>query len=293
MPAGKPLAWLKTIGGLALIASDDALAGVGDLAHRLESLAGCQQRVVGGGAEWITVQPLQRAAGAFGWLVVAHRRQPWWEPEEIAGLAGVAEVASLAVVYAEQQQIARDLEVLEDRHRIARDLHDHVIQRLFAVGMSIQTMLATPHDEDATIATPVSRLEQVVIGLNLWAWHQQREVKTRRDAITTVLKQAHPQVQVILDAPVQMRRETDNLRALAGQPGEADLETLMQAVASAWQGDAPSRGLAYDGASLSVALPEQWGQPQVMQFSEALQAIGFSVEQQGNGQVTVRRTGRG
>ena len=118
--------------------------------------------VVGGGAEWITVQPLQRAAGAFGWLVVAHRRQPWWEPEEIAGLAGVAEVASLAVVYAEQQQIARDLEVLEDRHRIARDLHDHVIQRLFAVGMSIQTMLATPHDEDATIATPVSRLEQVV-----------------------------------------------------------------------------------------------------------------------------------
>lgn len=132
-----------------------------------------------------------------------------------------------------------------------------------------------------------------VIGLNLWAWHQQREVKVRRDAITTVLKQAHPQVQVILDAPVQMRRETDSLRALAGQPGEADLETLMQAVAGAWQGDTPSRGLAYDGASLSVALPEQWGEPQVMQFSEALQSAGFAVEQQGNGQVTVRRAARG
>ncbi|MFZ2242127.1 MAG: GAF domain-containing protein [Gordonia amarae] len=122
--------------------------------------------VVAGDPDWVTVQPLQRAAGAFGWIVVAHRRRPWWEPEEIAGLAGVAEVASLAVVYAEQQQIARDLEVLEDRHRIARDLHDHVIQRLFAVGMSMQTMLATPHDDEGTIATPVSRLEQVVVDLD-------------------------------------------------------------------------------------------------------------------------------
>ena len=77
------------------------------------------------------------------------------------------------------------------------------------------------------------------------------------------------------------------------QPGEADLETLMQAVAGAWPGEMPSRGLAYDGASLSVALPEQWGQPQVTQLSEALQSAGFAVEQQGNGQITVRRAGRG
>ena len=40
--------------------------------------------------------------------------------------------------------------VLEDRHRIARDLHDHVIQRLFAIGMS-QTLQASSGvpDEDA------------------------------------------------------------------------------------------------------------------------------------------------
>ena len=29
---------------------------------------------------------------------------------------------------------------LEDRNRIARDLHDHVIQRLFAAGMSLQAV---------------------------------------------------------------------------------------------------------------------------------------------------------
>ena len=119
------------------------------------------------GALWTTVQPLQRAAGAFGWILITHRDRPHWEPEEMAGLAGVAEVASLAVVYAEQQQVARDLEVLEDRHRIARDLHDHVIQRLFAVGMSVQTLLA--HAAAGTAPDPDQvneRLEQISTDLD-------------------------------------------------------------------------------------------------------------------------------
>ena len=131
-----------------------------------------------------------------------------------------------------------------------------------------------------------------VLGLNLWAWHQQREIKLKKGSLATVLKSAHPQVQVILDAPVQMRRETEALRAMAGQPGETDLEPLMQAVASAWQGDVPSRGLAYDGTSLSVVLPEQWGTADFEQFRNRLEASGFTVEQ-GGGQVTVRRAGRG
>ncbi len=121
------------------------------------------------GARWATVQPLARASGAFGWIVITHADEPVWEPEEASGLAGVSEVASLAMVYAEQQQVARDLEVLSDRHRIARDLHDHVIQRLFAIGMSIQTMLAAGGTgsvgrfDDAARA---ERLEQVMTDLD-------------------------------------------------------------------------------------------------------------------------------
>ena len=50
----------------------------------------------------------------------------------------VAQV-SIAVELAERRRDAEDLAVLEDRDRIARDLHDHVIQRLFAVGMSLES----------------------------------------------------------------------------------------------------------------------------------------------------------
>ncbi|MGC4963855.1 GAF domain-containing protein [Gordonia sp. DT101] len=139
--------------------------------HTVRSATDLPSELVRGGAQWATLQPLQRAAGVFGWIVITHRERPRWDGEDASGLAGVAEVASLAVAYAEQQQVARDLEVLEDRHRIARDLHDLVIQRLFAIGMSVQTMLANETSADgadtsAAQSAITSRLEQVIADLD-------------------------------------------------------------------------------------------------------------------------------
>lgn len=128
-----------------------------------------------------------------------------------------------------------------------------------------------------------------VIGLNVWAWHQQRQIKLKKEEVTAVLRTTHPQVQVILDAPVQMRRETDTLRAVAGKPGDSDMESLMQAVANAWMGETPSRGLAYDGASLTVAVPVQWGPTEVEQLRTRLRASGYAAEAAAEGQLTVRR----
>ncbi|GAA3690090.1 GAF domain-containing sensor histidine kinase [Gordonia hankookensis] len=139
--------------------------------HMVRPAVDLPSELVRGGAQWATVQPLQRAAGVFGCIVITHHERPRWDGEDASGLAGVAEVASLAVAYAEQQQVARDLEVLEDRHRIARDLHDHVIQRLFAIGMSVQTMLATQPSGDgadtpAVQSATTARLEQVIADLD-------------------------------------------------------------------------------------------------------------------------------
>lgn len=114
------------------------------------------------GARWKTAQPLQQSPGDYGAIVLTHADRPNWEAEEIAGLAGVARVASLAVAYAEQQQLTRDLEMLEDRHRIARDLHDHVIQRLFAIGMSLQTMQAAPDQFETRIAQVIDDLDATI-----------------------------------------------------------------------------------------------------------------------------------
>ncbi|WP_354637875.1 GAF domain-containing sensor histidine kinase [Kitasatospora camelliae] len=58
---------------------------------------------------------------------------------EIGPLLGFADQASLALELAERRRDAEQLAMLEDRDRIARDLHDLAIQRLFATGMTLQS----------------------------------------------------------------------------------------------------------------------------------------------------------
>ncbi|MEX1079122.1 MAG: GAF domain-containing protein [Homoserinimonas sp.] len=60
--------------------------------------------------------------------------------------ADFAAQASLAIRIANGQADRHRLALLEDRERIARDLHDHVIQRLFGVGLRLQAIAGTVQD---------------------------------------------------------------------------------------------------------------------------------------------------
>ncbi|WP_433599328.1 sensor histidine kinase [Nocardia sp. CA-135953] len=85
------------------------------------------------------VLPLRAERTVIGVLTVL--RPPAAGPIDIAVQAMMADFsvqAALALQLARSQRRSRELDVLSDRDRIARDLHDHVIQRLFAVGLSLQ-----------------------------------------------------------------------------------------------------------------------------------------------------------
>ena len=70
---------------------------------------------------------------------------------------------------------------------------------------------------------------------------------------------------VVSDAPAQMERETERLRAAAGRPGEADLESMLAAAAGAWpDGQGPVSNLRFEPGKLSVAAVG-WAEPQVAQ----------------------------
>ncbi|WP_330174783.1 GAF domain-containing protein [Streptomyces sp. NBC_01498] len=64
--------------------------------------------------------------------------RPFTESERALG-AQFASQAALALMMAEAQRDRERLAVFEDRDRIARDLHDLVIQRLYATGMMLET----------------------------------------------------------------------------------------------------------------------------------------------------------
>ncbi|MDK1342772.1 GAF domain-containing sensor histidine kinase [Streptomyces sp. 378] len=59
--------------------------------------------------------------------------------KEMEPLQGFAAQAAVAMELAERRKDAEQIAVLEDRDRIARDLHDLAIQRLFATGMTLQS----------------------------------------------------------------------------------------------------------------------------------------------------------
>lgn len=85
------------------------------------------------------VLPLRTTDTAAGVVVILRRTgRQTFSHEQLDMMAGFADQATLAWQLASTQRHLRELDVLSDRDRIARDLHDHVIQRLFAIGLSLQ-----------------------------------------------------------------------------------------------------------------------------------------------------------
>lgn len=114
-----------------------------------------------------------------------------------------------------------------------------------------------------------------LVGLNAWAWLQSNAVQTRREAVVELLKTTHPQVRAVLDAPLQMQRETERLRSAAGRLGDVDLELLLAATASAWpDGAPPMTSLRYDNGQLSITAPGA-GDAQAGALRERLRGHGL------------------
>ena len=129
-----------------------------------------------------------------------------------------------------------------------------------------------------------------IVGLNAYAWQQRQALDAKRAAMTDLLKAAHPGVRAVLDAPVQMQRETDRLRAAAGRAGAADLEALLAAAAAAWpDGVGPTQTLRFESGSLTLAAPG-WAEPQVQQFRERIRGGGYGADF-ADGRVVVTRAG--
>ncbi len=100
-------------------------------------------------------------AGTRGLLFVARgtRAKPFTNGDLQAALA-FSQQASLAWELADARADRQKVVVLEDRARIARDLHDHVIQQLFAAGLSLQAVASSLSAPEA------ARLAQVVEDLD-------------------------------------------------------------------------------------------------------------------------------
>lgn len=89
------------------------------------------------------LMPLRAHDEVVGVIVVARGAdQPPFDESYLDLVSDFATHAAIALVLASAREDARQLTILAERERIAHDLHDHVIQRLFAAGMDLQGTLA-------------------------------------------------------------------------------------------------------------------------------------------------------
>jgi signal transduction histidine kinase len=126
----------------------------------------------------VLVVPLLGTNRVHGVLSVARLvGRPAFTDEDLDMAGGFANQAALALELAEARAEQQRAAMLDERDRIAADLHDHIIQRLFAAGLTLQSVastlprgraadrvLGTVEDLDDTISqirTTIFRLHQV------------------------------------------------------------------------------------------------------------------------------------
>ncbi|HEY4460091.1 MAG TPA: histidine kinase, partial [Pseudonocardiaceae bacterium] len=144
--------------------------------------------------------PLIAGDETLGVLVVAkfRDRAPFTDTE-VQLAKSFAAHAALAVQFARAEQDRRRLAVFEDRDRIARDLHDLVIQRLFATGLGLEGLsrLITVPKIAERLTSFANDLDRTIRDVRNSIFSLQEPVEARGDLRSELLRIAHDSVGVL------------------------------------------------------------------------------------------------
>ena len=119
-------------------------------------------------------------------------------PEDLEQLSAFAAQASVVLELARARQRERRLQVQADRERIARDLHDHVVQRMFATALSLdrlsRALRVERPAEAAQLARDVDELDSTMadIRASIFELHQEEDapVTSVRSRVADVVRQS-------------------------------------------------------------------------------------------------------
>lgn len=153
--------------------------------------------------------PLRGADKVLGLMFVGREVGSWRFNETDVEIAGsFANHAAIAVELANARRVAEHLHLLEDRNRIGRDLHDHVVQRLYATGMSLQRVVGNVSGpEKDRVAGAIATLDDTIrqIRNTIMSLRNPDEEATLESLIGDIAREAAPLLgfspMVALEAP--------------------------------------------------------------------------------------------
>jgi signal transduction histidine kinase len=152
------------------------------------------------------VMPLRSERHALGVIVVARNTAaPPFDNEYLDLVRDFADQAAIALTLATARRYARERSVLADRERIARDLHDQIIQRVFAVGLDLQGVIARLRSPQlaARVTQSVDELQAVIDDIRRTIFNLQHPLVRRSDF-----------AQRIQDAVARLTDDRDELATL-------------------------------------------------------------------------------
>jgi two-component system sensor histidine kinase DevS len=119
--------------------------------------------VVKAGFTYLASIPLMARGNVIGVMNVATRDQHNLDKREINLLTAIATWAGTTIENARLHRQARRLAVLEERDRIGMDLHDGIIQSIYAVGLALDyARIAIKEDPQQAYV----KIDQAIEGLN-------------------------------------------------------------------------------------------------------------------------------
>ena len=164
-------------------------------------------------------------------------------PEAVEMVQTFAAQAAIALELAEHRRDAERLAILSDRDRIARDLHDLVIQRLYATGMSLQgAMPLLSRPEAATrVSSAVDALDETIREIRSAIFSLQSRGEAKQNGLRAQVLEVADQMTPALGFAPSLRLVGPLDEAVPADAAEQMLSALRESLSNAARHAAASR----------------------------------------------------
>ena len=177
--------------------------------------------------------------------------EPEFSPEDEEIMTLFARQAAVAIENARLYRQVQTLAILEERERIARDLHDSVIQSLYALGLRLENVVRTTNDIPGQVADQLSysvdKLDEVIrdlrnniLGLNPQVYYGKRLNQGIEDLLTEL------QLNALLNVDLAI---TDNLDEPLSSGHRMELLQVMREAMTNILKHAQAQNVSVEGSS--------------------------------------------
>jgi GAF domain-containing protein/two-component sensor histidine kinase len=186
------------------------------------------------GVRAFVVAPLLIGGRPTGVLWVNDTRPRTFQPEDVALVQALADQAALAIDHARLVQRGQDAAVIEERTRLARDLHDSVTQSVFSLGMmarAAQTQHARGSDQLGATLGRIADLSQDALREMRALLFELQPTGLADDGLGPALRKLADAVRLRLDLRVTFKGDTS--MRLAPETETAIFRIVQEALANA------------------------------------------------------------